>query len=139
LVLTFLVAIAFLLISCSSSDNKNYSQETIDKLAQCLTEKEVVMYGAFWCPHCANTKKKFGSSFGYINYVECDPKCKPDERGNILSACKGYEGQPELCLERGIEGYDTWTFPDGTRAVGEPALELLDAKSGCNVLPKEVE
>jgi hypothetical protein len=139
LLLVLLISLTVLLASCSSKDSNKYSQDTIDKLAQCLTENEVVMYGAFWCPHCANTKKRFGSSFGYVNYVECDPKCKPDENGKILGACKGYEGQPELCLERGIEGYDTWTFPDGSRAVGEPSLELLDEKSGCNILPKGEE
>jgi len=136
LVLVILISLILFLQGCVSSKDSGteYPQEKIDQLAQCLTNNSVVMYGAFWCPHCANTKKRFGSSFGYINYVECDPKCLPDEQGNILSACKGYEGQPELCLEREIEGYDTWLFPDGTKAIGEPALSLLDQKSGCNVL-----
>ena len=139
LAVIFLISIALLLQACKSSgeSSSKYPQEKIDKLAKCLTNNGVVMYGAFWCPHCANTKKKFGSSFGYVNYVECDPRCKPDEQGKILVACQGYEGQPELCLEREIEGYDTWIFSDGTRAVGEPALELLDERSGCNILQGE--
>ncbi len=130
-----LLSILLVLQGCSSASKQKYAQEDIDTLAQCLTENDVVMYGAFWCPHCAKTKKKFGSSFGYINYVECDPKCKPDENGVIHGACQGHEGQPELCLERDIEGYDTWILGDGTRAIGEPSLELLDERSGCHVLP----
>ena len=139
-VILLLITMALLLQGCGSGKTTSkYTEEQIKELAQCLTENEVVMYGAFWCPHCLNTKKKFGTSFGYINYVECDPRCKPDENGDILSACKGNPGQPELCLERGIEGYDTWIFKDGTRAIGEPALELLDEKSDCNILPKGEE
>lgn len=136
-ILVILISLTLLLTACGpKGESSKYSQEDLDNLAQCLTENDVVMYGAFWCPHCVNSKKKFGSGVGYLNYVECDSKCKPDENGKILSACKGHKGQPELCLERDIEGYDTWIFGDGTRTTGEPALELLDERSNCNVLPK---
>ena len=135
-----LLGLLFLVVltACAPKETTSkYSQDVVDELAQCLTENDVVMYGAFWCPHCINSKAKFGPSFGHINYIECDARCKPDEDGKILSACKGYEGQPELCIEREIEGYDTWIFGDGSRAAGEPSLELLDERSGCNILPKE--
>tara|TARA_Y100000310_G_scaffold28141_1_gene26786 strand:+ start:1997 stop:2449 length:453 start_codon:yes stop_codon:yes gene_type:complete len=140
-VLFSFVVLMLLLQGCKADvkePSSKYPSEKIEELAQCLTDNGVVMYGAFWCPHCANTKKKFGYAFSYVNYIECDPRCIPDEKGNIIAACQGYEGRPELCIERDIKGYDTWTFPDGTRAVGEPSLELLDEESGCNVLP-EVE
>ncbi len=95
------------------------AQEDIDTFAKCLTEKGAVMYGAFWCPHCANTKKRFGSSFRYIVYVECDPR--------------GENEQSELCLQKNIEAYDTWEFVDGSRLVGEPSFEAMGAKTGCKV------
>jgi hypothetical protein len=136
LLIIILISVMTLLQGCIS-DSAKYSEEQIDELAKCLTANEVVMYGAFWCPHCANTKKKFGTSFGHINYIECDPRCKPDKNGKLIPACKGHLGQPELCLEREIEGYDTWTFPDGTRLIGEPSLESLDENSGCNILKGE--
>src|SRR3989344_9302749 len=92
--------------------NKKYSQGQIDAFAKCLTEKGVVMYGAFWCPHCARTKARFGSAFKYIKYVECDPK--------------GDAQQAELCISKGIERYDTWDFVNGERYdKGEPSFELL--------------
>jgi glutaredoxin len=94
-----------------------YDQDDMDEFARCLTENGVVMYGAFWCPHCAKTKKKFGSSFKYINYVECDPR--------------GDDEQSELCIEKEIDKYDTWEFGDGSRIISEPSFEILSGKSGC--------
>jgi glutaredoxin len=115
---TSYVAIGLVLVlflsACSSS---SVPQEKIDSLAQCLTEKGTVMYGAFWCPHCAKTKKAFGPAFKHIKYVECDPR--------------GENEQSELCLEKNIEGYDTWEFASGERVVGEPTFEVLAEKSGC--------
>ena len=32
-------------------------------VAQCLTEKNAEMYGAFWCGACAKQKEVFGNSF----------------------------------------------------------------------------
>jgi hypothetical protein len=109
------VATVLLLSGCGSGGQ--YTKESLDSFAQCLTANDVVMYGAFWCPHCANTKKKFGSSFQYVTYVECDPR--------------GDDEQSELCLEREIENYDTWEFADGSRVVGEPKFETLSGMSGC--------
>src|SRR3989344_3700751 len=89
-----------------------------DDFAQCLTDKGVVMYGAYWCPHCQNEKKAFGDSFRLINYVECT-----QETGR--------------CLAEKINGYPTWIFPassadgsDGGRFGGEMGLERLSEGSG---------
>lgn len=96
----------------------SYPQDQIEALSKCLSEKNTVMYGAFWCPHCARTKARFGSSFKNINYVECDPR--------------GDNEQAELCIQKGIEKYDTWDFANGERYdQGEPSFELLAEKSGC--------
>ena len=86
----------------------------LDSFAQCLAEKEVTMYGAVWCPYCQNEKQRFGDSFKYVPYVEC-----PEN--------------PKLCLEKRIEGYPTWIFPDGRRFEGEQGLEKLSAESGCQL------
>ena len=103
---------------CSST---KVSQGKIDEFAKCITDKGAVMYGAFWCPHCANTKKMFGSSIQYIKYVECDPR--------------GDNEQAELCIEKDIRAYDTWEFADGSRLISEPTFEQLSEKTGC-VLPE---
>ena len=122
---TIFIVIAILIVLIISSlflfkgKGKSYSQEQIDALAKCLTEKGVVMYGAFWCPHCARTKARFGSAFKYVTYVECDPK--------------GDNNQAEFCISKGIERYDTWDFANNERYdKGEPSFELLAEKSGCS-------
>jgi hypothetical protein len=121
LAVVVLVAIVgiFLLVSLGRS---NYDQASLDAFASCITEKGAVMYGTFWCPHCANTKKKFGSSFSFIEYVECDPN--------------GEDEQSEFCIEKEILQYDTWEFADGSRLISEPSFEDLSSKTGCT-LPEE--
>lgn len=84
----------------------------LDAFAKCLSDKQVVMYGAAWCPHCQNEKKLFGSSFEYVPYVEC-----PDN--------------PDKCLAAGIRGYPTWVFPDGRKLEGEQGLRKLSEASSC--------
>ena len=90
-----------------------------DSFAACLSEKDVKMYGAWWCPHCANQKKLFGSSFDEVKYIECSP------------------GGPRImsvqCREAGITGYPTWEFADGIRLNGEQSLATLAQKSGCTL------
>lgn len=88
-----------------------------DALARCLTEKGVKMYGAFWCPHCVSQKKDFGSSWQYINYIECS---LPDGKT-----------QTGECREAGIDGYPTWEFADGSRIGGQINPEDLAQKTDC--------
>jgi glutaredoxin len=89
-----------------------------DDFAHCLTEKGVVMYGAYWCPHCARQKELFGSSWKYVSYVECDP------RGN--------NAQPELCRQQGVTAYPTWIF-NGEKRTGVQSLLSLSSWSGCQL------
>ncbi len=114
IVLIGFIASMFLFVGCNRVPSGYY-----DEFAKCLTDKGTVMYGAFWCPHCQRTKKNFGDSFKYINYVECDPR--------------GDNGNPELCQKEKIEGYDTWRFADGSELIGEPAFEDMSAITGCTL------
>lgn len=93
------------------------SGSTTDALAQCLTNKGAKMYGAWWCPHCADEKELFGNGFHYINYVECSPP--------------GQRTQNDVCKEAGIKSYPTWEFADGSRTTGTQPLEALGKKTGC--------
>jgi len=95
--------------------------ENYDELAKCITEKGVNMYGSFRCGICAKTRSMFGSSFQYINEIECHPQ--------------GENPQTELCLEKGIEGTPTWILePQGEeikREFGFLSIEELKEFSGC--------
>lgn len=88
-----------------------------DALAQCLTEKSVKMYGAYWCGHCNNQKEMLGKSFKYINYIEC--------------SLPNNAGQTKVCQDAGIRAYPTWEFEDGQRIEGEASVEKLKELSGC--------
>ena len=73
------------------------------------------MYGAFWCPHCDTQKQLFGGAVTQIPYVECDPE--------------GESAQPQLCQDKGIQGYPTWEIA-GEFYPGVHSLETLASLSG---------
>jgi hypothetical protein len=85
--------------------------------AQCLNTKGATMYGAFWCPHCADQKELFGSSFEYVNYVEC--------------GIKGSRNLAQVCTDANIKHFPTWVFADGSRVEGEHPLDFLSGATGC--------
>lgn len=86
-------------------------------LAQCLRDKKITMYGAFWCPHCQNEKQAFGDAFTYVPYIECST---PDGNGELA-----------VCTDKEVKSYPTWVFPGGKRLVGEQGLTKLSEASGC--------
>jgi hypothetical protein len=96
------------------SDLTSTSTVLLDDFAKCVAEHGVVMYGAWWCPHCKNEKKRFGDSFQYINYVECTDN-------------------PQLCTDKQVESYPTWIFGDGSRLSGELGFAPLAEKTGCSL------
>ncbi len=110
----------------ASSSGSTPSPYDVSALAQCLTNKGVVFYGAFWCPHCQATKKLFGDAVSKLPYVECST---PDA-----------QGVTQICKDQGIESYPTWVFPESTtssstRLTGERTLEELASQAGCPLLP----
>lgn len=90
-----------------------------DTLAQCITDSGAKFYGAFWCPHCQATKAMFGKSAKLLPYIECS---QPSGKGQL-----------PICDEKGITGYPTWIYPDGTELKGEQSLQALAEKSNCTI------
>jgi hypothetical protein len=93
---------------------------TLDGFAQCLKAKGAKMYGAWWCPHCAEQKEMFGFAFQYVNYVECSPEGKREPLNQV-------------CKQAGIKNFPTWQFPDGSRTDGPQPLAVLGEKTGCKL------
>lgn len=119
-----IVVLALILVAVFVKDGEQ-GPGKYDQFAQCLGEKGATFYGAFWCPHCNNQKDLFGSSKKYLPYVECSLP-----NGN---------GQTQICIDKGIQGYPTWEFADGSRPFsGEVSLEDLSAQTGC-LLPTDNE
>jgi len=123
----FLIALLVFIIVLSSCTSQTTGQSpqtssaNLDSFAQCLKEKGVKMYGSYICSACLATKKMFGSSFGYIEEIECHPK--------------GPNPQTDLCLKRDIKKTPTWILEkDGVeinRLEGYQTFELLGEFSGC--------
>ena len=130
-----LAALSVAILITAASCGNSAQQEQLNALASCLADKGVKEYGAFWCPHCAEQKKVFGSADEIIKsrdvYVECDPRCVPDENGRVQAACRGEESHSDECLEKEINGYPTWIFSDGKRLSGVQQPEILAQASGC--------
>lgn len=107
----FIVLSLFVLTACSTTSGPGKA----DALAQCLTEEGAVMYGTEWCPHCQAQKEMFGSSFQYINYVDCDK-------------------YRDACVNAGVRGFPTWSIKGGNYA-GTQSLYDLAQYSGCSLNP----
>lgn len=101
--------------------SQNNQPGKLDSFAKCIKDSGAKFYGAFWCAHCQNQKKLFGSSKKYLPYMEC-------------STLDG-NSQLEFCKNEKIISYPTWEFKDGSRQEGELTLRELSKKSGCP-LPK---
>ena len=91
----------------------------LNAFAQCLAAKQTKMYGAFWCPHCADQKALFRSSFQFVPYVEC--------------GIPGSRKENETCLAAGVKRFPTWEFAGGERREGVMQLQALSEKTGCGL------
>lgn len=112
-----IVAAIIITAVLSSAFPINEASGRYDEFAQCLTDKGISMYGAFWCPHCKEQKELFGASMKYVNYVECSTPDKSD--------------QTQICKDAKIGGYPTWILQDNTRLEGKISLDILAERSGC--------
>lgn len=92
---------------------------TLDGFARCLSSKGAHMYGAWWCPHCADQKELFGYAFQYVNYTECSPE--------------GQRTETPQCKQAGIKHFPTWRFADGSSNEGVLQMTELSAKTGCKL------
>lgn len=108
---------AILLVGCgpSGSPSADTTLSPEGQLAEHLAQTGSVMYGAYWCPHCADQKAMFGEAIDLVPYVEC--------------ADDGENAQPQLCRDKGIQGYPTWEI-DGELHPGTKSLEDLANLSG---------
>ena len=109
----FLSGGILILAGCVKGPQGPQGPGEFDEFANCLTKKDVKMYGTDWCSHCKDQKKLFGESFLYVDYVDCD------------------KSQAE-CGAAGVEGYPTWVV-DGKNYPGVQSLERLAFLSGCEL------
>ena len=87
------------------------SKEKIN-FAKFLNDNNIVMYSAYWCPHCNDQKQLFGKeAVEELIIVEC--------------AKDGKNNKYKLCQEKDIEGFPSWEINNkiysGTRSLKELA------------------
>lgn len=93
------------------------SSDAYTGLAQCIADSGAKFYGAFWCPHCQDQHKMFGTADEYLPYVECST---PDG-----------QGQTAACKEAGVTSYPTWILGDGTVLNGVQTPPQLAEATNC--------
>jgi len=84
------------------------------KFAKFLSENNIVMYSAYWCPHCHDQKQLFGKeAVKELKVVEC--------------AKDGKDNEYDLCQMKGISGFHSWEINgeiiSGTRDLNELATK----------------
>ena len=119
-----IILVVVIVIGVGVYSNKNKTPSKYDSFAKCISDSGAKFYGAFWCSHCNNQKKMFGSSKEYLPYVECSEK--------------DGASQLQVCKDAGIVGYPTWIFADGSKIEGEVPFETLSEKTQCP-LPQPTE
>ncbi len=92
--------------------------------AQCLSQKKLKFYGAFWCPHCQAQKASFGDGAEFLPYVECS---NPDR------------SQTPACTDAKIESYPTWIYPNEVSISSETAPHTCDIQPGPANQPVQCE
>ena len=97
-----------------------YKNHKYDSFAKCLAGNGARMYGLYWCSHCADQKREFGSSFRYVSYVECASEDNPHE---LTPACKA----------AGVNQFPSWQFGSDPPRVGVLTLQELSQKTGCSL------
>ena len=102
-----------------TNSNSDFSASYLADLAKFMTAQGMVMYGAYWCPHCQEQKKDFGDALQYITYVECDPK--------------GENANPDACAAKNITAYPTWIY-QGQKVDSNGKLVPISAAGGTGAL-----
>ena len=97
-----------------------YKNHKYDSFARCLATKNARMYGLYWCSHCADQKREFGSSFRYVPYIECASENDPHE---LTAACKA----------AGVKLFPSWQFGSDPPKEGVLTLQELSQKTGCSL------
>jgi hypothetical protein len=111
--------VIFVLLAAAYLAGRYYRDHKYDSFAKCLASRNAKMYGLYWCPHCADQKAKFGTSFKYVPYVEC--------------AIKGSKELAPECQAAKVKLFPSWQFGSDPPKEGVLELDALSQKTGCSL------
>ncbi len=102
----------------STQEEEKFTDEQLESLAKCLSEKGAKFYGASWCGWCKKQKEAFGKAVSYLPYVECI-----DEKTQEMTS---------QCKEAEISGFPTWEI-NGEKYTGFKKIRELAEISKCSL------
>ncbi len=74
-------------------------EDETTKFAQCLEERGVEFYGGRYCAQCEKQREVFGSSIGFLNYIEC----ATNPRGEVIDTrCQNLREIPAWYINKSI-------------------------------------
>tara|TARA_Y100000310_G_C20427989_1_gene690005 strand:- start:168 stop:608 length:441 start_codon:yes stop_codon:yes gene_type:complete len=111
--LILIIAMYFFTSWFSKTTGYSVGEDQKVRLAQCLSGKEIVLYGSVTCSDCDLQKRVFGSeAFRFVEYFECSDN-------------------PDYCLDaKDIDRLPAWEFK-GEFYYGVKDLIELEELSGC--------
>lgn len=101
-----------------TEEEEKFSEEQLETLAKCLSEKRAKFYGSSYCGWCKKEKEMFGKAAQYLPYIEC-----VDEKTKQMTS---------QCQEADISGFPTWEF-NGEKSSGFKTIKELAELSGCSL------
>jgi len=93
-----------------------------NELAQCISQKKLKFYGAFWCPHCQAQKAAFGGSAELLPYIECS---------------NADRSPTQACIDAKIEKFPTWVYPNELSIKSEKNPIVCEVQPGPASQPPE--
>ncbi len=123
IVILVIVVLAIVVVLAKNTDPQEVVTLTpeLEAFNNCLADSGAKFYGAIWCPHCAEQKEILGYTKFQTppTYIECSP----------------VQGAPLLaeCQAAGIQSFPTWDFADGSRQTGTMSIDMLSAKTSCEL------
>lgn len=115
---TWVWIVALVVVALAYTAYWYHTNHRYDDFARCMASKQVKMYGAYWCPHCADQKEILGKSYRFV-YVECGV---PDSHA-----------ESDACTALGVKMFPTWRFPDGSMTPLVFSAQELSDKTGCSL------
>jgi len=116
------VIIVLVVVGLGFISDKAQGPGKYDDFAKALTAGGAEFYGAFWCPHCQDQKKSFGTSKKYLPYIECS---NPDQSPN------------KVCLDKKVESYPTWIFTKNGISLKSASKPVVCQPKGGTPIPGE--
>ena len=114
------IAIDYTNLNGNPPQVKSISSSAQIRLAKHLRSRNIIMYSAYWCPHCHEQKELFGEEASKeLLVVEC--------------AKDGINSKSELCDQKKIDSYPSWEI-NGEIKPGVRSLEELSEISNFNNL-----